>query len=333
MNLNKRKELLVQLGDYLIGTEEKWQEVKMSATAENPWFTPEFIEVALHNISTNFLQSSALESFISTYGLSPEIEKVKKVGIVMAGNIPLVGFHDLLCVFLSGHHARVKPSSKDQVMIRHIIEKLNQWDGDTLPLFDIQTMIPNCDAYIATGSNNTARYFEYYFKKYPSIIRRNRTSVALLSGKESKENLQTLAADVYIYFGLGCRNVTKLYLPQTYDFLGLLEAFRKYDHLKNHHKYKNNFDHHLALHILNNKYFMTNDSISLIEEKGLFSPISQLHYEYYSDEAAVVKQLSLSDEIQCIIGKGFIPFGQAQSPTLFDFADGIDTMKFLSNLG
>ncbi len=332
MNLNKRKALLIELGVYLMGTDAKWQEVKIRATAENPWFTPEFIQIALHSISTFFLQPAALEGFISTYRLGGEIKEVKKVGIVMAGNIPLVGFHDLLCVFLSGHHAVVKPSSKDEVMIRHIIEKLNEWNSDTIALFTVQTMIPHCDAYIATGGNNTARYFEFYFKKYPSIIRRNRTSVALLTGKESKQELEALAADVYIYFGLGCRNVTKLYVPEQYDFLILLEAFRKYDYLKNHHKYKNNFDHHLALHILNNKYFMSNDSIQLIEEKGLFSPISQLHYEYYHEAESIINELRLSQEVQCIVGPGFIPFGQAQFPALYDFADGIDTMKFLSGL-
>jgi hypothetical protein len=193
-------------------------------------------------------------------------------------------------------------------------------------------MIRNCDAYIATGSNNSSRYFEYYFKKYPSIIRRNRTSVAILTGKESDEELSKLADDVYLYFGLGCRNVTKIYVPRNYDFRPLLEAFRKYDFLANHHKYKNNYDYNLAILLLNHKYYMTNGSILLVEEKPVISPISQLNYEYYDEVKKVQLALQNNDAIQCVVGMGGIKPGNSQVPGICDFADGINTMEFLYEL-
>jgi hypothetical protein len=194
-------------------------------------------------------------------------------------------------------------------------------------------MIKNCDAYIATGSNNSSRYFEYYFGKYPSIIRKNRTSVAILTGKENKEDLERLADDVYQYFGLGCRNVTKIFIPRNYDFIPLLNAFKKYDYLVDHHKYKNNYDYNLAIQILNKQYYMTNGSILLIENESPLSPISQLHYEYYDDEKEVLQKLKNDPTIQCIVSKDDIDFGGAQCPDICDYADGVDTMAFLKGLG
>jgi len=250
----------------------------------------------------------------------------------MAGNIPLVGFHDFLCVFISGHKALIKPSSKDQVLIKHLIDKLGDWDEETKSLVSFSDMLKGCDAYIATGSNNSSRYFDYYFGKYPNIIRRNRTSVAILTGEETKEELGKLADDVYQYFGLGCRNVTKIYVPKDYDFIPLLESFKKYNYLADHFKYKNNYDYNLALHLLNKKYYMTNDSILLIEEPAIFSPISQLNYEFYSDNDDLAEKSAPVQDLQCVVGKGFIAFGQAQSPAITDYADGIDTLAFLSEL-
>ncbi len=190
-------------------------------------------------------------------------------------------------------------------------------------------MLKGCDAYIATGSNNSARYFDYYFSKYPHIIRRNRTSVAILSGNENKEDLEKLADDVYQYFGLGCRNVTKIYVPEQYDFIPLLEAFKKYNHLIEHHKYKNNYDYQLALLILNKKFYMTNGSIILYEDAQIFSPISQLNYEYYSSAEELAGRLQQHEDVQCVVARNVIPFGQAQQPGLTDYADGVDTLQFL----
>jgi len=332
MNLSERKELLVRLGIYMQGANEDWQEAKHKAYLENHWFVPEFTALSVNNIAQNFLQPHQLDELIQRYQLPEENGYPKKVGIVMAGNIPLVGFHDLLCVFLSGHYAMIKPSSKDEVLIRHLVKKLNEWKEETSQYMVISEMIKNCDAYIATGSNNSSRYFEHYFGKYPNIIRKNRTSVAILTGKESKEELEKLADDVYQYFGLGCRNVTKIFVPKAYDFIPLLEAFKKYNHLADHHKYKNNYDYNLAVHILNNQYYMTNGSILLVENESTFSPISQLHYQFYDDEKEVREKLKGDQNIQCVVGKNDIEFGGAQCPDVCDYADGVDTMAFLKGL-
>ena len=256
----------------------------------------------------------------------------KKIGIVMAGNIPLVGFHDLLCVFISGHKALIKASAKDEVLIKHLVQKLNEWNSEINELVAFQEMLKNCDAYIATGSNNSARYFEYYFSKYAHIIRRNRTSVAVLDGNETGEDLERLADDVHLYFGMGCRNVTKIFVPNDYDFIPMLTAFKKYNYFKDHHKYKNNYDYHLALHILNGKFYMTNESIILVENPSLFSPISQLNYEFYAHKNLVGEKIRSLNDLQCAVGHDYIPFGESQLPSLSDYADGIDTMKFLTEL-
>ncbi len=333
MDLSQRKDLLVRLGAYLQANDEKWQAVKHKAYSENQWFIPEFIELAAKNIAQNFLQPHQLEQLIERYQLPIENAHPQKIGIVMAGNIPLVGFHDLLCVFMSGHFAFIKPSSKDQVLIRHLVQKLSEWDEQVKLYITISEMIKNCDAYIATGSNNSSRYFEYYFGKYPSIIRKNRTSVAILTGKESKEDLEKLADDIYQFFGLGCRNVTKIFVPKNYDFVELLSAFKKYNYLADHNKYKNNYDYNLAIHILNKQYYMSNESILLIENQSPFSPVGQLHYEYYDSEDAAREGLKKDQNIQAVVGKNDIDFGGAQCPAICDYADGVDTMAFLRSLG
>ena len=339
MNLQMRIKLAAQLGEYILSGKAEWQEAKHKASLTNPWFTPEFIDLAAGNIAKHFLDKEMLQSWTSAY----KIQSVdpKKIGIVMAGNIPLVGFHDLLSVFISGHRPIIKASSKDDVLIKHLVEKLTDWSADRRTpsenkeldeLIVFQEMLKGCDAYIATGSNNSARYFEYYFKKYPHIIRRNRTSIAVLDGNETTAELEKLADDVHLYFGMGCRNVTKIYVPKEYDFIPMLSAFRKYDHFKDHHKYKNNYDYNLALHILNGKFYMSNESIILFENPSIFSPISQLNYEFYTDKNLVAKSLESVDDLQCAVGHDYIPFGQAQVPSLIDYADGIDTINFLTKL-
>ncbi|MFY7900242.1 MAG: hypothetical protein ACOVNY_08665 [Chitinophagaceae bacterium] len=194
--------------------------------------------------------------------------------------------------------------------------------------------LKGCDAYIATGSNNTSRYFEYYFGKYPNIIRKNRTSIAILDGSETENELSLLADDIQLYFGLGCRNVTKLYVPNEYDFVPLLAALKKYHHFFEFHKYKHNYDYQLALLMLSNKFYMTNGSIVLAEEKSFFSPVSQINYEYYQleEENSLYQELQNNAAIQCVVGKKGISFGKAQKPSLQNYADGIDTMQFLTSL-
>lgn len=329
MNLQQRIDLLKRLGEYILSTDNQWTAVKERASRENGWFTPEFIDLSVQNIARIFLDPAALRAWAAQYGVPETQPAIKNVGIVMAGNIPLVGFHDLLCVFMSGHRQTIKLSSKDEVLMRHLVAQLHAWEPATQSLIGLQPMLKGCDAYIATGSNNSARYFDYYFAKYPHIIRRNRTSVAILNGDETVAELALLADDVYLYFGLGCRNVTQLYVPEEYDFVPLLETFKKYNELADHNKYRNNYDYQLALLILNKSYYMTNGSIILHESASPFSPISQLHYSFYKDEQAVASSLLNNADIQCVVGKKWLPFGQSQQPGLTDYADGIDTLKFL----
>ncbi len=333
MNLEQRIDLLTRLGDYMKSNEPSWEEAKQRASYENGWFIPEFVKMASQSIAGNYLRRDILEKWVAKYKIDPnEPKETKLVGIVMAGNIPLVGFHDLLSVFISGHRALIKPSSKDNVLIRHLVEKMAEWNPEVLKFIQFADSLNNCDAYIATGSNNSAGYFEYYFKKYPHIIRRNRTSVAVLTGEESKTELEQLADDVYLFFGLGCRNVTKIFVPQGYDFIPLLTALKKYDALTDHHKYKNNYDYNLAILLLNKKVYMSSGSVLLVEESSPFSPIAVLNYEHYDNKQMVTDAMKKSVDIQCIVGQDCIQFGRAQSPGIDDYADGVDTLAFLANL-
>jgi hypothetical protein len=333
MNLQQRINLLVELGNYFAGNDTEWIQIKEKAQRENGWFTQQFIDLAVNNIGTSFLDAEKLTAFAAAYAIPEEQSKARTVGLVMAGNIPLVGFHDWLCIFLSGHKALIKPSVKDQVLVKHIVNKLAEWNSEVAGQATFSEMLKGCDAYIATGSNNSARYFEYYFSKYPNIIRCNRTSVAILTGSETAEELDKLADDVHLYYGLGCRNVTKLWVPAAYDFVPLLTAFKKYSGFADHNKYKNNYDYQLAIALLNNIFYMTNGSILLIENESVFSPVSQLHYGFYdSKKGQILTPLQNNSDIQCVIGSGYIPFGQAQRPALADFADNTDTMKFLMGL-
>ncbi|HZH36196.1 MAG TPA: acyl-CoA reductase [Flavisolibacter sp.] len=333
MNLQERKEILRQLGAYLLTDDPEWQVTKERAVTENAWFIPEFVELAARNIANQFLTAESLRQLIDRYRIPAENSSPKKVGIVMAGNIPMVGFHDLLCTFITGHKAMIKLSSKDTVLIKFFIKKLIEWNPGAADYLVVSEMLKGCDAYIATGSNNSSAYFTYYFSKYPHIIRQNRTSVAILTGNESTEELESLADDVYQFFGLGCRNVTKLFVPEGYDFQPLLQIFSKYNHLADHHKYKNNYDYNLAILLLNKRYFMSNESLLLVEDPSHFSRIGQLHYEFYKNIDDVRAGLLDNQIIQCVVSTEDVHFGRAQYPAICDYADGVDTIDFLLNLG
>ncbi len=332
MNIKERIELLAKLGEYFVMNQATLQPVKEKASLQNPWFSIEFIDLALKNISNNFLQQHLLEEWIKQYDVKDDPLPRKNVGVIMAGNIPLVGFHDLLCVFISGNKAVIKASSKDEVLIKHAVQKLTEWNEEINQYITFSENLKNCDAYIATGSNNSSRYFEYYFSKYPNIIRKNRTSVAVITGDETEEELNLLADDMLLFYGMGCRNVSKIFVPEEYDFIQLLDALRKYNRFADFHKYRNNYDYQLALLMMNSKFYMTNDAVIITENESVFAPVSQVNYSYYDDAAALRESLISNHDIQCIVGKDFIPFGSAQSPSLNDYADGIDTMKFLSSL-
>lgn len=331
MNLQHRIELMNKLGNYLQTNDPEWEEAKLQAYQKNPWFTPEFIGIAVKNIVDDLLQKDLLEQWVKHYHLDDNISQ-RNIGIVMAGNIPLVGFHDFLCAFISGHRQTIKLSSKDDVLLKFLVKKLYSMDIEIQNLVSFADLLKGCDAYIATGSNNSARYFDQYFAKYPSIIRRNKTSVAVLSGNESAEELNDLSDDVHLYFGLGCRNVTKLFVPAGYDFVPLLRSFDRYKYFRDQNKYTNNYDYQLSIMLLNKVYYMTNESTLLMENQAAFSPIGVVNYEYYTGEKMRDEVIKNQDEIQCIIGKGFTAFGKAQNPGLFSYADGVDTMQFLLSL-
>lgn len=331
MDLQNRINILVELGEFMLSDNVSWQEAKTRTFQQNAWFVPEFIDLSISRIAERFLQKELLEKWTSEYKIPDRENNPKKIGIVMAGNIPLVGFHDFLSCFINGHLPVIKLSSRDSCLFPVILDYLNKKNPVDGQQISLSPMLKGMDAYIATGSNNSARYFEYYFGKYPSLIRRNRTSIAILEGDETEEELDRLADDVFLYFGLGCRNVTQIHVPENYDFVPLLQAFRKYLWMAGHHKYKNNYDYRLSLAILNKLLYMSNDCVLLIENESPFSPIAVLHYSYYKDIKTDIPTQD-NENLQCIVGRRYLPFGNSQHPELSDYADGTDTMKFLRSL-
>lgn len=337
MKLSERIDVLGHLGQYLQQGSEQLDAYIQQTYYHNRWFTVENIREAIEAIRTAFLQPAALEKWSAAYPI--DTAKPQNLGLILAGNIPLVGFHDVLCVFIAGHRAKIKLSEKDKFLLKHFVEIMTAQDDRVVPYFEFVERLTDFDAVIATGSNNSARYFDAYFGKYPNIIRRNRNAVAVLSGTETGEQLRALGQDVFQYFGLGCRNVSKLYLPQDYAFEPLLEALHEHNHLVMNDKYKNNFDYGYTLLILNKVPHQANGCILLTEQESLQSRIAQLHYEYYSDQADLAQKLAdKREEIQCVVsgtnltGMATLPFGAAQKPGLTDYADGVDTLAFLTSL-
>jgi len=279
------------------------------------------------------LRSEKLMEWLSRYATT-EGGTAKKVGIICAGNLPLVGLHDVLCVLLSGHIAYIKLSADDQLLMPALLKLLVRMDESLAEqLVYAEGRMNDMQAVIATGSNNTSRYFEQYFGHLPHIIRKSRTSVAILSGNESDEELNALGRDIFDYFGLGCRNVSKVYLPEGYDMNRLFNALYPYHEIVNHHKYANNYDYNKAVWLLNAEKLLDNGFILLKEDKSLASPTGSLYYEYYSSIAEIRASIaSRADEIQCIVSHADIAFGCSQQPALWDYADGVDTLAFLDNM-
>ena len=304
------------------------------AYLQNNWFTVENSTKALNEVCS-MLNKLMLEVWINNYhdDLSDNPE-VKKVGVIMAGNIPAVGFHDLLCVLISGHKAVIRNSSDDAVLIPFLVEVLLNIAPDFANQIEFTQRISDIDAVIATGSNNSARYFDYYFAKYPSIIRRNRNSIAVLSGHETADDFRALGSDIFDYFGLGCRNVSKLYVPRNYVFDPFFAVIEERASIMEHNKYMNNYDYHRALFLLDGIPFLTNNFLILRENEPLPTPVSVVHYEFYDDINTLEEQLkSKSDEIQCRVGLNGLPFGSSQQPGLMDYADGVDVLQWLTGLG
>ena len=349
MTQSDKKTSFIELGKFLnqfsINGNEQKPDVKNNALfydnfitlielsqSHNGWFTPEQVYFAIQSWA-EALTEEQLDKWLSRYDFTAV--KPKTVGLILAGNIPLVGFHDFLSVILSGHKVLIKTSSNDQKLLPFLAGYLIAIQPE---LADYITFtdgkLENFDAVIATGSNNTARYFEYYFKDKPSIIRKNRNSVAILNGKESKEDLIGLGEDIFRYFGLGCRNVSKLFVPKDYDFTLFFEAMYEYRDVIYYEKYTNNYDYNKAVFLMSGFKLLDNEFLTIKEDSSYASPISSVFYEYYDSIAALTEKLnSEKDQLQCIVSNDIIEdsviFGQTQKPKLWDYADNVDTIAFL----
>jgi hypothetical protein len=315
-------------------TEEEFLSFKKTINKEaqlNPWFTKENCYKALSGI-IHLIEKESLELFINKYRFT---EKPKTIALVMAGNIPFVGFHDLLCTLLTGNKALCKLSSSDARIPLKIIEWMLQWNMELKEWIRISPgPVKDYDAVIATGSNNSIAQFETYFSHVPHLFRRNRTSVALLDGTETPEELQALSSDCFDFFGMGCRNVSKLYVPEGFDLNRIFENFLGQTHLIQHHKYGNNYDYNRTVYLMNQIPFLDNNAFILKEDQGIHAPLSVIFYEYYTDKNDIVSHLNeMKEDVQALVGHGFIPFGKAQSPDITDFADGTDTCEWLNSLG
>jgi hypothetical protein len=307
--------------------------IKLSQS-HNGWYTEDQVLFAIHSWA-KALTSENLDKWLGEYDLTSSGGKT--IGLILAGNIPLVGFHDFLSVLITGHNLRVKLSSNDQ----HLLPFLGKYLIAVEPELEsritfAEGKLEGFDAVIATGSNNTARYFEYYFKDKPSIIRKNRNSVALLTGNETKEQLVGLGEDIFRYFGLGCRNVSKIFVPKEYDFKLFFEAIYEYRDVIYYEKYANNYDYNKAVFLMSNYKILDNEFLTLKEDTGYASPISSVFYEYYDTIDAAERKLAEDRELlQCIVGNrdiATVAFGQTQQPALWDYADDVDTIAFLSKI-
>ncbi|MBP7478241.1 MAG: acyl-CoA reductase [Chitinophagales bacterium] len=332
MNIDYRINCLVKLGEAL-NPSDAMTDIIEGSYQKNNWFTPEFIQSSIHAIQREYLNESKLHAFAAAYDI---VERKQNLGLILAGNIPAVGFHDVLCGFLCGADMTIKLSSKDDVLMKYIILKIIEIDVQNSVEINIVERLGPIDKIIATGSANSNRYFEYYFKKYPNLLRSNKTSLAVLSGNESKAELTALMDDIFMYFGMGCRNVSKILVPRDYVFDQIFEASVKYEHFFNHQKYMNNCDYNRTLLLMNKTEFLCNDYLIIKEDNSIFSQIATLHFNYY-DSMEDVNQLIEKDKehIQCIVSsmqlEGALPLGTSQTPSLFDFADGEDTMRFILN--
>ncbi len=348
MTLKQREQAFVQLGLFInrhfsnqwLPKEERFhidlQKLTEIAYSYNGWFTPESITRALTGIAL-MLDEKSLNDFCTTI---KEPKSPKTVAVIMAGNIPAVGFHDMMCVLLSGHNILMKVSSDDPALIPFLAGMVIYYEKDFAPKINFsEGKLINFDAVIATGSDNTAKHFEYYFGKYPHIIRKNRSSIAILNGKETKEELTLLGKDIFYYYGLGCRNVNKVYVPEGYVFDGLFEALYEFKYVIDNKKYNNNYEYNRAIYLLDLIPFLDNNFFMIKESADLHAPTSVLFYETYTNQELLVEKINpLLPNLQCIVtnfeieGIQTIALGYTQEPTIFDFADDVNTLDFLNSI-
>lgn len=316
------------------GEYEQLDRLVLQAHIANGWATEENVRHAFAAWGATLVQEDIARWLAAHPELAQGPASVRTVGIILAGNVPLVGLHDVLCVWLSGHNARVKCSSQEPDLLPALVGVLDHFvPGTKERITFVADKLGEVDSVIATGSNNTARYFEHYFGHLPRIVRKSRVSVAVLDGTETPEELERLAEDVFRYFGLGCRNVSKAYIPQDFDIDWLFGAFFPWKDIVNHKKYGNNYDYTRALWMLDRVPFLENGFFLIREAEALPSAVATMHVERYTDRVAVTSALEAHQEdIQCIVGHGHVPFGQAQRPGLAEYADGVDTLRFLLDL-
>jgi hypothetical protein len=326
------------LGEQLSNPDTELIELINNEHIYNAWFTPESVENAVKSIG-KMLNEADLTIWLNQYDLNKNTSP-KKVGLILAGNIPLVGFHDVLCVLATGNHALIKASVQDARLIKHVLEKLSVIDSRFKNQYSFVERLIDFDAVIATGSNNSSRYFEYYFGKVPNIIRKNRNSLAVITGNETEEQLYNLGHDIFDYYGLGCRNVSKILIPRDYRIATFFEAIEPYQPIIHHNKYNNNYGYNKSIYLVGSEKHLDNGFLLLREDEKFVSPLAVLFYSYYDDLQSVEQLINAEAEnIQCVVSSAplnvksqVVGFGQSQQPKLWDYADGIDTMDFLANL-
>ncbi|WP_454800731.1 acyl-CoA reductase [Mucilaginibacter phyllosphaerae] len=336
-NINDTVNTFSELGNQLLAPNAELMEVIETERQYNAWFTPQSVLNAVM-ATGQMLNKANLQTWLAKYNITNV--QPKKIGLVLAGNIPLVGFHDVLCVLVTGNHSLIKASSQDARLIKHVLSKLVEIDALYADRFSFVERLENFDAIIATGSNNSSRYFEYYFGKVPHIIRKNRNSIALLTGNETAAQLAALGKDIFDYYGLGCRNVSKLLVPEGYNFNFFFESIEHFAPIIHHHKYNNNYDYNKSIYLVNRDEHLDNGFLMLKQDTRLTSPLAVLFYDTYASlQDAETQLLQQTENLQCIVTSAplktnnqVVEFGQSQHPQLWDYADGVDTMDFLCGL-
>ena len=335
--------------DYLIKVLANWksriesidpetkEDLYLKARSRNGWFTDNFIDLAFSGLY-NLLDTEKLNKWLEQSKFEKNPKAIRNIGIVMAGNIPMVGFHDLLCVMVSGHVALVKLSSQDNILIPYLIDLLYEIEPEFKSKVKLVERLQDHEAVIATGSNNSARYFNYYFRNIPHIIRKNRTSVGILNGKENDESLFALGNDMLNYFGLGCRSVSKLFVPEGYNFEGFFNAIQPLSTVSETNKYVNNYDYNKSIFLVNAEDFLDNGFLMMKKSDQLVSPVSVVFYESYDSTKQLARVIETHDDsIQCIASdkswyEKSLAFGESQFPDPWEYADNINTLEFLGKV-